>query len=170
MEFRALINDAGHPGAAMSRLVELARDAVPGCHWAAATAWPAGNRPQTRSYTGDVARGTDGLQYDVGEGPCSAASLGNGPIHVRDLVAENRWPSFRAAALLDGAVRGTMSYQLTGEPGRLTLTLYAARPDVFDHVAFTTGARFAEHTAALAQLVENAHDATTPYGDGRRGP
>lgn len=164
VEFRALndyLHTAGDADAAMQRLVDLAQESVPGCAWAATSAWPTGRPPRTRSYTDEVARAVDQLQYDIGDGPCPAAADNHGSVLITDLATETRWPMFCQATLADTPVRSVLSYHLTGEPDRLALNMYGDHPGAFDTDAINTGALFATHAAVLALHANSADDAAT---------
>lgn len=139
------------------RLIELAVDSVPGCHWAAITVWTRWRGPHSLVCSADVAQAVDQLQYDHGEGPCLSAAATNEPFDIRDLTADQRWPTFTAAARTQTPVRGVLSIPLGEAPDPSALNLYSSQPGAFDHDA--TAAVFATHARVLllhAHSIEQA--------------
>ncbi|WP_305783990.1 ANTAR domain-containing protein [Symbioplanes lichenis] len=138
----------GDRAAALRRLVGLAVAAVPGCDWAAVTAWPDKAQPHSLAHSDDIALTTDQLQYDAGDGPCLRVA-GEATVHVADLTGDDRWPAFRAAALARAPVRGVLSFPLTERLDRSALNLYSARPWAAGSAALTTASLFAAHARVL---------------------
>lgn len=160
-EFAALnehLRIVGDPAAALQRLVELAVRIVPGCEWAAVTAWPVGRPPRSLAASGDVASDADRLQHALEEGPCLAATAEGETVRAADIAVDDRWPTFSAAALDNTPVRGALSVQLVAAPHRTVLSLYSGRPDVFDDEAVTVAALFAAHARVLLMHTASADE------------
>jgi hypothetical protein len=135
---------AGDRDAAMRRLVGLAVTAVPGCDWAAVS-----KGPRSVACSDEVARTADQLQFQAGDGPCLAAALAGGPVHLPDLDNEQRWPQFCAAARSGTPVRAALSFPLEDEPEAAVLSLYGAGPGSLGTGALDTAALFAAHARVL---------------------
>ncbi|WP_305788266.1 ANTAR domain-containing protein [Symbioplanes lichenis] len=134
---------------AMRRLVGLAVTAVPGCDWAAVTAWPEHGRPRSIAVSDEVALTADTIQYALGAGPCLSAAGGDDSVHVADLADEGRWAQFRVAVRRRTPIRGLLSLRLQSEPERFALNLYSGRPYAYDLHAVATAALFAAHARVL---------------------
>lgn len=149
----AAINDylaaGGTRAGAVGRLVDLAVAVVPGCDWAAVTAWSSGRRPRSLGTSSTEAAAADVLQYAVGDGPCLAAASQEQAKHAADLAVDGRWPRFAAAAVARTPVRGVLSLDLAGEPDRAVLNLYSGRPGALDAHAVTFAVLFAAHARVL---------------------
>ncbi|ROP34785.1 GAF and ANTAR domain-containing protein [Pseudokineococcus lusitanus] len=149
----ATINDYLSAGGtredALQRLVDLAVETVPGCDWAAVTAWPTGRRPESIAASDDVATSADHLQYAVQDGPCLTAALEGSAVHSPDLDADDRWPRFRTAVRRAGPVRGVVAVDLAGGPVRAALNLYSGRPGALDLEALAAAALFGAHARVL---------------------
>ena len=94
----------------------LQRVAVAGCQLldnclASSVTIITGGRAITMASTDDVALTLDQAQYDAGDGPCLTAARREEVIRVDDLVADSRWPRFRAAGE-EGGVASSLSIPL----------------------------------------------------------
>lgn len=128
------------------------------------------------SATDDVIRSIEGLQVELGEGPCFEAYRSGQAVAVPDLAADRRFPSFSERALAAG-LGGVASLPLrlddvsigaleiyTAEPAELTeRDLRAAQTlaDVMAAYVFNARARSAAAAAARAWRRESLHDALT---------
>jgi hypothetical protein len=152
LEFVA-INDylraGGEPQSALQRLVQLAVGTVPGCDWAAITAWPEGKAPRSLVGSDDIAIAADQSQYDVGDGPCLVAAADSELVRAPDLTAESRWEPFVKTALRETPVRGVLSFHLADQPARTALNLYSGTARAFDEDAVSVAALFAAHARVL---------------------
>ena len=120
---------AGEPDTTQTvqRVVELARQSIPGCDYAGFTL--------TRPDRLETAAATDPLIADSWTAPSTTWARGRacrGPLTeqtclIRDTGAESRWPRWWHGRR--GGVRSVLSVQLTGQ-GRLhaAMNLYAKRP------------------------------------------
>jgi len=153
------LTDGVGPDESRQRLVDLACRVVPGCRWAAITAWPLGRAPRTIAASSQLPEKVDTFQYEAGEGPCLSAADEGWTAWSPDLAEETRWPAFVARTLADSPVRGVLAMHLSGLPGRNALNLYADEPGAFTQQSVATGALFATHAGALmahADAVEQA--------------
>jgi hypothetical protein len=90
----------------------------------------------------------DDVQREAGEGPCLSAAWHRDVITIDDLVAEQRWPQYRLAALRITPVRSVVSYRMSGDgPNLAALNLYADAAYAFSEEAIELGLVFAAHTA-----------------------
>src|SRR5829696_2107555 len=81
-------------------------------------------RPVTMAATDDIALILDKAQYDVDDGPCLTAARSREVIRIEDAADDERWPTFRGAAL-DHDVVSSLSVPLvladTGTLGGLNV-------------------------------------------------
>lgn len=144
----------GDPFGAVSR---AALRWVPAAEWASLTQ---GRRVRFQSVgaTADAARAADGIQYELGTGPCVDAALTESVYRTDDLSTDDRWPEFSRRAVAELAVRSMLSYRLFIEDDDViaALNLYSTRPGAFDAEAEVVGTLVATHgglaiTAALGR-------------------
>jgi hypothetical protein len=161
-EFVALneyLDDGTDAADALERLVKLAVASVPGCGWAAVTAWPVGRNPRSLAATDAVALAVDELQYALGDGPCLVAAAEDEPVQMPDLSHDERWPGFSRMTLVRTPVRSILSFHLGGVPERAALNLYGATPHAFDGDSLVSGALFASHARVLVMHAGHADQA-----------
>lgn len=149
VHLNAYLHAGGDRVTAWQRLVDLAVATVPGCRWAAITAWPAHRVPTSLATSHDIATTVDQLQYDLGDGPCLTAAAESEVVPVPDIAHDVRWPVFAARVLADTPVRGVLSFHLVDTPHRSALNLYAGQPGVLDAEAVTVAALFAAHARVM---------------------
>ncbi len=155
-----LLRSGAGRAAALRRLVELAVTVVPGCDWAAITAWPPGQRPRSIASSDDVALTADHVQYTLGDGPCLTAAIDEQIVHVADFDDDERWALFRAAARRRTPIRGLLSVRLNEEPDRTALNFYSGRPRAYDRQAIAAAALFAAHARVLLMHADSSEKAT----------
>lgn len=135
--------------ATLTRIVEVARLIVPGCHHAGITVLRRG-KPETPAATDDVSAAVDAVQYEAGEGPCLSAILEADMFRTGDLAAEARWPRFSRPAVERTGVRSILAFRLFAESDSSgALNLYSRERDAFDDDAVAVGSILTAH-AALA--------------------
>lgn len=134
----------------LSRVVELAARAVPGCAHASVTL----PGPVTAAASDGVARRLDGLQYGSA-GPSLDALVQTAPARSQDLAAETRWPDFTAGAIKSG-VRSVIACRLAlGGEAFGALTLYAPAAGTFGPDSVPLATAYSAHAAAaLARVAE----------------
>jgi hypothetical protein len=111
---------AGSVSATLQRIVELAEATVDGCE-SAGILLLGDPTPRTIAASGELVTAVDGLQIELGEGPCLDAARGGGSVYADDLVDATRWPGFAPAAVAVG-VRSMLAYSLSVErPSALNL-------------------------------------------------
>jgi hypothetical protein len=164
VELNKYLSEGGERAAALHRLVGIAVAVVPGCRWAAITAWRERQRPRSLAFSEDVAMVVDQLQYDIGDGPCLSAALVEEPVRIPDLDADGRWPRFRQAALSGSPVRGVLSFHLADGPDRTALNLYSDRPGALDDESFTLASLFAAHARVLLLHADSTEKAANLSG------
>jgi len=111
--------------------------------------------------TAPVTTELDTVQVELREGPCMEAVRNQPLVHSADLVHEERWPNFAAAALASG-IRSMMSFHLYTHPGRTrggikghgALNLFSRNADSFTLSDQAVGAMLATH-AATAIIAAN---------------
>lgn len=144
----------------LRRLVDLAVSVVPGCEWAAITAWPPHQRPRSLACSTEIANDVDQLQYDLQEGPCLLAAAEAQVVAIPDVSIENRWPALTAAIQANTPVREVLSFHLVDEPQRSALNLYSSNAHSMDRSAVSVAALFAAHARVLLIHASSADEAT----------
>ena len=121
---------------------------VPGADWASITRGRNGSF-ETVASTDPAAVEVDGIQYELGSGPCVDAILQETWFRTGDLGADSRWPQFGQRAVAAAAVQSMLSFRLFLEDEDLVagLNLYSLRKDAFDDAAQMVGILLATHGA-----------------------
>jgi GAF domain-containing protein len=132
----------------LTRLCELAVEAVPGCEFAGITLLRNGE-PTTAAFTDSASPEIDSAQYASGAGPCLAAFRDGIPYAIDDTRTDRRWPEFAAAADAHG-IRSTLSMPLAvSGTGIGALNMYATEVEAFGPDDADTTALFAGQAAAV---------------------
>lgn len=145
---------ADTPAAVVEAVVRETVDKVDDTRWASITVLRHG-RFTSLAATGETARRTDALQYEVEAGPCVDAVL-DGSVHIcQDLAHDPRWPAFGTRAAGELGVRGVLSYRLNlvGEPEVVAaLNCYSAVPHAFSEEALWAGTMLATHCSLAVSV------------------
>ena len=116
------------------------------------------DRIETRAFTGDLVLRLDEIQYDLREGPCSAALQGTDAISVSSLRHEHRWPRYVPQAQAVG-VRSQMAVKLYLDRGTLGgINFYSTISDDVTPDAQALARLFATHAAVA---LGHAHELET---------
>lgn len=151
----------------LHRVAALAVQAIPTRVSCGITVQP-GAKPLTIASSDGMAVAVDEIQYSVGDGPCLTSMREGKQIHVRDLLSEQRWPSFTAHALAHG-VRSILSVPLSGPDDVVgALNVYAADPDIFDDVVRRQVEQFAATAAGATAITVRLVDTTEQSENLRR--
>lgn len=142
----------------LERMVQLAVLTIDGCEAAGVLALGNGGTPTTQAASSSLAVVIDQLQVAADEGPCLESARRGSTVYANDLLDDERWPGFAAAAV-DTGIRTVLAHALpAGTPG--ALNLYASMPDAFGATAraqavlFATLARLALDSAEERALDE----------------
>jgi hypothetical protein len=119
---------------ALTVVVQVAVDMVPGVHFASITRARSGaDRYRTAASTHEAAAEADRTQYELGEGPCVDAARGQVAYYSGDLAADARWPLFGPLAVAGAGVRSVLATRLMLEEEHADavagLNLYAKEPE-----------------------------------------
>ncbi|MEV6283191.1 GAF and ANTAR domain-containing protein [Kribbella sp. NPDC051770] len=128
-------------------ITQSAAETVPGIVEVSISLTRKDGRIDTLAPTGPLATQADVLQYELHEGPCLDAALGEPVVMVGDLATDSRWPEFgpRAAELGLGA---HLAFQFRAEPhARGALNLYSTEPYGIDDDSVHLGSLFAGQVA-----------------------
>jgi GAF domain-containing protein len=102
---------------------------------------------ETEAGTDQLAWELDGVQYDLGEGPCVQAVEDEPVVVVEHLRHEQRWPRYVPAALERG-VRSQVAVRLFTDNQHIAgLNLYSTERDDVDVSSAETARLFATHAA-----------------------
>ena len=136
--------------AALTRVTRVAVTVVDACDGASLTMRRAGV-PDAPAADGEWARSLDELQFEEQEGPCLNCLREGSVMRVRDLGADERFPSYGPRAVERGA-RSALSLPLAAD-GRTVgaLNLYSRTTDAFDRDALAVGELLAAHAALAVQ-------------------
>lgn len=126
---------------------------------------------ETVAATSDVASRSDALQAELQEGPCYEAAFEVQDFVVSDLVTENRWPRWAAAASELG-IRSVYAVALRGGDGVLgAINFLSERPRTFDDPAdraladvFASHANNAMHSSRLVEGLRTALESRHAIG------
>ena len=123
-------------------------------------------RVSTAAATDEIARRSDQLQYEAGEGPCLQAIRDHESVTSSDLLDELRWPRWSRRAAEELGVRSMLCLHLFVSHDTLgALNLYSDRPNAFTADDRTTGLALAANVA-MALNSEQSQEARTTSVDG----
>lgn len=146
--------------ATLDRIGAHAVELVDGCE-AAGILTMRNGRVNTLATTDNVARASDRVQGELGEGPCFDAVDDQQPVYrVADVGARaDRWPRYvpEARRIGIGSIMGFLLYT-DGERDLGALNMYSSRPDAFTEPSERVGWLLASHAAvALSSARTNSH-------------
>jgi GAF domain-containing protein len=134
----------------LQRIVEVARDSVPGFDQVGISTLDRKGHVETRATTGDLVLILDKAQYDLDEGPCVETLRGQAVVAAPDVADDPRWPRYAPVAAEHG-VRSQLGIQLhLDSEGTLGgINFYSTTSSSVDPQAESIAELFATH-AALA--------------------
>lgn len=154
---------------ALTLVTSLAGETLPAAAGAGVTLLDEQGRKVTAAATDPVVEHLDGLQYELGEGPCLSAWGQRRVVRIDDLARDERWPRWVAAAR-QSAMRSALSAPLVAgdtalgaikaygrEPGAFAerdehlLTMFAAQSAIL-----VANARSLENTRRLSEVLVDA--------------
>jgi GAF domain-containing protein len=143
----------------LQRIVEVARDSVPGFDQVGISTVDRRGNPQTRAIAGDLVLTLDKAQYEIDEGPCVDTLRGSTIVMAPHLGQDGRWPRYSPVAVEHG-VKSQLALRLyLDREGTLGgLNMYSTESAEIDPQAEPIAELFATH-AALA--VGNAREKDT---------
>lgn len=104
---------------------------------------------ETAAGTDQLVWELDGVQYDMGEGPCVQAVEHEPVVVVRRLRHEQRWPRYVPAAVERG-VRSQVAVRLFANKRHIAgLNLYSTEHDEVEQASADTAQLFATHAAII---------------------
>jgi GAF domain-containing protein len=145
-------------GTTVELVTALATEAIPGAAGAGVTLVDDRITRSMAASNGLVER-ADALQYQLGDGPCLTAWHNQVTVRVDDVLAEDRWPQWRAAVTEVG-VRSVLSVPLVAAGARLgAIKVYSGEPATFDQRAERLLELFARQAAILLANTQTLADA-----------
>ena len=134
----------------LQRIVEVARESVPGFDQVGISTVDRRNGAQTRASAGDLVHRLDAVQYGLDEGPCMETLHGVDVVVAAHLADDQRWPRYVPVAVEHG-VRSQLAIKLyLDQEGTLGgLNFYSTTSASVDPQAESIAELFATH-AALA--------------------
>jgi ANTAR domain/GAF domain len=140
--------------ALLSGVIGGAADSVPGAEYAGITVTQRRRRVQTAAATHRYPVMLDEIQGRYQQGPCLTAAALQESVHIDDLVRDDRWPLYRAAALKQTPIRSMLSFGMFKEGGAsAALNFYAESPHAFDDESVNLGLIFATHAALVWNMM-----------------
>ena len=132
---------------ALRAVIEMAVDTGP-CDAASITMLEPDRSVQTVAFSDDRVLKADGLQYQLGEGPCVDAVWAAGVFSVPDLLADGRWPRWapEAAGLGIGA---SLSVHLFTDSTLGSINLYSMSPREFTDTDLENARVIAAHASVV---------------------
>ena len=144
----------------------LAHETVPGSCGAGVSLVEGGRRTSAGS-TDERVREADGLQYELDEGPCLAATATRELVTIEDLERERRWPRW-AAAVRPLGLRAALSTPLVaGDETLGAIKVYADHPRAFDDRSRQLLVLFSAQASLLVANLQTAERARR-LSDGMR--
>lgn len=135
------------PDETLASIVRAAIELIPGADEGSISAVMGRREVRSHAASSDLPKIVDGIQDEVGQGPCLDAVFQQQTVRVADMRSEQRWPEFAQRAAEVGA--GSMlAFQLYVEGDNLgALNLYSRTPEAFDDESEHVGLLFASHAA-----------------------
>jgi GAF domain-containing protein len=132
----------------LQRIVEVARDSVPGFDQVGISTVDRTGQVVTRATAGDLVLTLDNIQYDLDEGPCVDTLRGSDAVAAPDIGADRRWPRYAPAAVEHG-VKSQLAIRLYLEQeGTLGgINFYSTTSSSVDPQAESIAELFATHAA-----------------------
>ncbi|RDI34755.1 GAF and ANTAR domain-containing protein [Lentzea flaviverrucosa] len=159
-------------GTALHLVTSLAGEALPGATGAGVSLLDEHGRRTTAAATDPLVEHLDGLQYEMGEGPCLTAWEGRHVLRVDDIAGDDRWPRWSAAAG-DSAMRSALSAPLVAGGDALgAIKVYGREPGAFgerDEYLLTMFAAQSAILVANVRTFENATKLSEALADALRG-
>jgi GAF domain-containing protein len=132
----------------LQRIVEVARDSVPGFDAVGISTVDKHGKAQTRAKTGELVDVLDAVQYGLGEGPCVDTLRGADVVIASRIRHDQRWPRYVPQAIGEG-LRSQLAVRLFLANHRTVggINFYSTFADEVDHEAESIASLFAEHAA-----------------------
>lgn len=157
---------------ALHLVTSLVGEALPGTAGAGVSLLDEHGRRTTAAATDPLVEHLDGLQYELGEGPCLTAWEGRHVVRVDDIAGDDRWPRWSAAAG-DSAMRSALSAPLVAGGEALgAIKVYGREPGTFgerDEYLLTMFAAQSAILVANVRTFENATKVSEALADALRG-
>ena len=153
-----IMRGADDPDAVLRRACEATKVVVSGAVEVSVTLLD--DPPRTAATTGELALRADEIQYAGDMGPCLQAARTGVPVHVVDLAADQRWPSYFPGARELG-IGGSLSVPLeVGEKVIGALNIYSAGPAAFDVEAIAVAYEVAQYAGIVVAAKDELTRAT----------
>lgn len=151
-----LIHGGADEQAIYQALVDTALLVVPGCDHASLLLKER-DHYRTAASTDDIARRIDGIEVEVGEGPCVDALTDEAYQHDGDLTrGENPWPTFAKRIVDETPVRSAIGYRLTIEGDKVgALNLFSDVPGGLTSAAADAGAVIAAFSSVALMALRS---------------
>jgi transcriptional regulator with GAF, ATPase, and Fis domain len=149
------MNDPQSAAQALHALTVGAVEAIPGADYASITSRHRGGWLETVAASDPLIEALDARQYELQEGPCYAAAMGQETISVSfDMERDGRWPCYGPIAAQAG-VHAQMGVLLAEDASTRTgLNVYASEPHDFDDASVEVAELFASHAAVAMGYVQ----------------
>jgi ANTAR domain-containing protein/GAF domain-containing protein len=140
--------------ALVSGLITGAAELVPGAQYAGITSTQRRRGIETAAATHRYPVLLDEIQGRYQQGPCLTAAVLQESVRIDDLVGDDRWPLYRAAALRQTPIRSILSFGMLKEGvSSAALNFYAESAGVFNDESVNLGLIFATHAALIWNMM-----------------
>jgi len=157
---------------ALSLVTSLAGEALPGAAGGGVTLLDEHGRKTTAAATDPVVEHLDGLQYELGEGPCLSAWEQRHVVRVDDMAQDERWPRWVAAARKSTMRSAVSAPMVAGGDALGAIKVYGRKPGTFgdrDEYLLTMFAAQSAILLANVRSFENARKLSEALVDALRG-
>jgi GAF domain-containing protein len=126
------LSEEGDPPATLERLVEIAPEFFPRCHYVGVSIVEKG-AIRTPAASTEELRLLDEAQYALGQGPCFEAIRSTPTVAVDDLAHDARWPIWGKAMSEQLGIRSSLSFRLFTREDHSwgALNVYSRHPHAF---------------------------------------
>lgn len=141
----------------LGRITAAAVEVLPDVEYASITVLHGDGKLETFAPTADLLWDLDAAQYELREGPCYDAAVDAAHVISPNLVADERFPKYAAAASKAGirAQAGLRLYEAPKSQG--ALNLYATKVGAFEDLG-TLGPLFAHQAATAIEYAREVHN------------
>lgn len=142
------INQAHSLDETLQRIVDVARESVPGFDAVGISTIDHRGNVLTRAKAGDLVDTLDALQYGLGEGPCVDTLRGARLVVAPHIGRDGRWPRYAPQAVQEG-LRSQLAVRLyLDDEGTVGgINFYSTVSDEVDQEAESIADLFADHAA-----------------------
>lgn len=158
-ELSAVLGSSGGGPPDPARVVRVAQHAVPHALHCGLTVLRKAKGARTIAESGPTATAVDRLQYQLHQGPCLDAAVGEAVVLSDDLTTDARWPRFGPRCAEDLGVLSMLSVRVpVGGTDHAALNFYAESTDAFGEVDVPLASLFAPFAGLAVEYALREQD------------